>query len=274
MYWFVGKDVKNSIDIMVEATAVCTIEFTCLESCNSSCGMVGGVTENFGPFCSKKFSSGVSSFLERLIIHLSWILEEAEEVTTVLKVFVVLEAILEVVVEDLEKRCLSFLIWVFLYCRNVFSLLLKITFIRSVKVVSSSFCCRDILVLTISVWRWLILIFVHLILFWMSEFSGFFIMACSNILPFHLICNVFGVTLFVRHLRLKIIEVLDLASCISSFSNFLEIQFAIVLFPNPRGHLLHLVFQHKRQLTHLTFLISIYNRSVIPMFTPFKLQDN
>ena len=44
--------------------------------------------------------------------------------------------------------------------------------------------------------------------------------------------------------------------------------------PHPRGHLLHLVFQHKRQLTPHTFLMSIYNRSVIPMFTPFKLQDN
>ena len=43
---------------------------------------------------------------------------------------------------------------------------------------------------------------------------------------------------------------------------------------HPRGHLLYLVFQHKRQLTLHTFLISIYNRSVIPMFTPFKLQDN
>ena len=44
--------------------------------------------------------------------------------------------------------------------------------------------------------------------------------------------------------------------------------------PNPRGHLLYLVFQHKRQWTLHTILISIYNRSVIPMFTPFKLQDN
>ena len=44
--------------------------------------------------------------------------------------------------------------------------------------------------------------------------------------------------------------------------------------PHPRGHLLHLVFQHNRQLRLHTFLISIYNRSVIPMFTPFKLQDN
>ena len=76
-------------------------------------------------------------------------LEEVEEVTAVLKVWVVLE----VVVEGLEMRCLSFLIWVFLYCRNVFSLVLKIMFTRSVKVDSSSFCCRDVLVLAISVWR-------------------------------------------------------------------------------------------------------------------------
>ena len=95
--------------------------------------------------------------------------EEEEEVTAVLRVLIVLEAILEVVVEDLEMRCLNFLICVFLYWRNVFSLLLKIMFYRSVRVGSSSFCCRDVLVLAISVWRWLILIFVHLILFWMSE---------------------------------------------------------------------------------------------------------
>ena len=50
--------------------------------------------------------------------------------------------------------------------------------------------------LAISAWRWLILIFVHLILLCMSECSAFFIMACSNLLPFHLICKVFGVTLF------------------------------------------------------------------------------
>ena len=36
-----------------------------------------------------------------------------------------------------------------------------------------------------------------------------------------LICKVFGVTSFAEHLRLKILAVLDLASCISSFSNFL-----------------------------------------------------
>ena len=47
-----------------------------------------------------------------------------------------------------------------------------------------------------------------------------FIMVCSNLLPLHLICKVFGVTLFAGHLRLKILAVLDLASCISSFSNF------------------------------------------------------
>ena len=32
----------------------------------------------------------------------------------------------------------------------------------------------------------------------------------------------FGVTLFARHLRLKILAVLDLASCISNFFNFLD----------------------------------------------------
>ena len=45
--------------------------------------------------------------------------------------------------------------------------------------------------------------------------------------------------------------------------------------PPPKGGTLFIsVFQHKRQLTLHTFLISIYNRSLIPMFTPFKLQDN
>ena len=184
-------------------------------------GMVDGVTVNFGPFCSKDISSGVSSFLERWITHLTWKLEEVEEVTALLEVLVILETILEVVVEDLEMRSLSFLIRVFLYWRNVFPLLLKIMFSRSVKVGSSSFCCRDVLMLAISVCRWLILIFVHLILLWMSEHWTFFIMACANVLPFHLICKVFGVTLFARHLRLKILAVLDLASCICSFSNFL-----------------------------------------------------
>ena len=65
------------------------------------------------------------------------------------------------------------------------------------------------------------MIFVHLILLWMSEHSAFFIMACSNVLPFHLICKVFGIILFAKHLRLKILVVLDLTSHISNFSNFL-----------------------------------------------------
>ena len=55
----------------------------------------------------------------------------------------------------------------------------------------------------------------------MSERSAFFILACSKLLPFHLIWKVFGVTLFARHLRLKILAVLDLAGYISSFSSFL-----------------------------------------------------
>ena len=61
--------------------------------------MVDGVTSNFGPYCSKGMSSGVSSFLEMIIIHLSWILEVVEEVVVVLNVLVVLDAILKVVVE-------------------------------------------------------------------------------------------------------------------------------------------------------------------------------
>ena len=52
----------------------------------------------------------------------------------------------------------------------------------------------------------------------------------------------------------------------------LELQHSSI--PLPRGHLLYLVFQQKRQLTLHTFLISIYNRSDIPMFTSIKLQDN
>ena len=44
--------------------------------------------------------------------------------------------------------------------------------------------------------------------------------------------------------------------------------------PTQEGHLLQLVLQHKRQLTLYTFLISIYNKSVMPMFTSFKLQEN
>ena len=57
-------------------------------------GMVAGVSANFGPFCSKDFPSGVSSFLERLITHLSWILEEVDKVNAMFKVLVVLDAIL------------------------------------------------------------------------------------------------------------------------------------------------------------------------------------
>ena len=37
---FIGVDVKNSVAIMVEATAVNTSEFTCLESYHSSSGDV------------------------------------------------------------------------------------------------------------------------------------------------------------------------------------------------------------------------------------------
>ena len=33
-------------------------------------------------------------------------------------------------------------------------------------------------------------------------------------------------------------------------------------------------FQQKRELTLQTYLIFIYNRSAIPMFTPFKPPDN
>ena len=120
--------------------------------------MVAGVSSNFGPFCSKNVSSGVTSFLERLITYLFWISEVVEEVAVVLKVFVVLEAIFEVVVEALEIRFLNLLIWVFFYCRKFFSLILKMVFSRFLKVGSSSFCCRDVLELYISVWRWLILI--------------------------------------------------------------------------------------------------------------------
>ena len=83
------------------------------------------VIANFGPFRSKDFSSDVSSFLERLITHLSWIVEVVEEVAVVLKVLVVLGAILEVVVEGSEISFLSFLIWVFFYCMKAFSLLLN-----------------------------------------------------------------------------------------------------------------------------------------------------
>ena len=78
--------------------------------------------------------------------------------------------------------------------------------------------------LAISVWRLLILILVHLIPLWMSEHSVFFIMACSNLFTFNLTCKVFGVTLFAKYLRLKLLAVLDLASCIlaTNFSNLIH----------------------------------------------------
>ena len=45
-------------------------------------------------------------------------------------------------------------------------------------------------------------------------------------------------------------------------------------YPLPKGGTFFTwSFNTKGQLTLYTFLISIYNRSVIPMFTPFKLQD-
>ena len=65
--------------------------------------MVARVTYNFGPFYSKDFPSGASSFMGKLIINLSWILEAVEEVALVLKLVAVLKATLEVVVDDLEK---------------------------------------------------------------------------------------------------------------------------------------------------------------------------
>ena len=141
MYGFISEGVKISYDIMVEATAVNTIEVNFLESYHSSSRDVlfdgngcWGNLAKFGPFCSKGFSSGVSFFLGRLITNLCRILQEVEGMSVVLKVFVILKAILEVVVDALEIRCLGLLIWVFLYCRNVFSLLLKIMFCRFVKI--------------------------------------------------------------------------------------------------------------------------------------------
>ena len=55
--------------------------------------MFDGVTANFGPFSSKDFSSGVNSFLDRLITHLFWIPDVVEEMAVLLKVLVVLETI-------------------------------------------------------------------------------------------------------------------------------------------------------------------------------------
>ena len=94
---------------MVEATAINTTSSptqraTTVVDMYYLMRIVAWVTANFGLFCSKDSSSGVSSFLERLIIHLSWILEDVDGVTAVLKVLVVLEAILEAVVEALEMK--------------------------------------------------------------------------------------------------------------------------------------------------------------------------
>ena len=111
--------------------------------------MVAGVTANFWPFCSKDFSLGASSFLERLSTYLSWIPEVIAEVSVMLKVLALLDTILEAVMEALEIRFSNFLIWEFLYCRKVFSLLLKRVFCRFVKVGSSPFCHRNVLVLAI-----------------------------------------------------------------------------------------------------------------------------
>ena len=57
MFVCIGLLVKvlRILDTMVEVTAVHTIEFTCLENCHSSSslmGMVGGVTTDFGSFCT------------------------------------------------------------------------------------------------------------------------------------------------------------------------------------------------------------------------------
>ena len=81
MYLFIGEDVVNSIDIMVEATTVNTIDFICLERHHSNNRDIyfdrdgARVTAKFEPFCSGDFTSGDGSFLERLITHLSQILE-------------------------------------------------------------------------------------------------------------------------------------------------------------------------------------------------------
>ena len=61
MYWFFAVGVKNSVDIMVEATAVNIIEFTCLERCHSTSGdvflmgMIPGVTANLSLFVVRTF---------------------------------------------------------------------------------------------------------------------------------------------------------------------------------------------------------------------------
>ena len=180
-------------------------------------GMVARVTTNFGPFCSKDFSSGVSSFLERLITHVSWILGNVEGVTEFWKCWISWKPSWRLLCR--LWRWGAWTSWFRCSCNvGMFSLCYwrfqSVDLWRLVHLVS---VVDGVLVLAISVWRWLILILVNLILLWMSECSASFIMACSKSFPFHLICKVFGVTLFVRHLRLKILAVLDLAGCLSDF---------------------------------------------------------
>ena len=60
MHWFIGVEVRNSIYIMVEVTAVNTFEFACLESCHSSSGDVFFDGEILG-------LSVVKTFLQMLV---------------------------------------------------------------------------------------------------------------------------------------------------------------------------------------------------------------
>ena len=77
IHWFIGVGVKSSIDIRLEVLQSTTVSspawsaVTVVAEMHSLKGMVAGVAANFGPFCSKDFSSGISSFWERLITHLS-----------------------------------------------------------------------------------------------------------------------------------------------------------------------------------------------------------
>ena len=86
----------------------------------------------------------------------------------------------------------------------------------------------------------------------------------------------------LKHLVKKVtplgggMELCGSSSCLEDLRSLLNTEGILTLpmFMLSVEFLLHLIFQHKRQLTLHTFLISIYNRSVIPIFTPFKLQDN
>ena len=60
MYWFIGVGVKNSIDIMLEATAVNTIEFTwtaatVVVEMYPLMGVVAGITAILGLSVLKTF---------------------------------------------------------------------------------------------------------------------------------------------------------------------------------------------------------------------------